>query len=96
NGQLYVYKITSELNNIESYDFSNIVQVIPENVQRIIGDIDGNQVCNIADLILVLQIISDIKPHGYDVLYRNSIDSTNKVKLNDAIYLIKYLAQNNY
>jgi len=91
NGRLYFYKITSILNNTESDEYSNIVQTIPEDVQTIIGDLDANGTSDLRDLILVLQIISDIKPQGYILAYKNSINNTNKVNLNDAIFLINYL-----
>ncbi|MBF0450089.1 MAG: hypothetical protein HQK75_05260 [Candidatus Magnetomorum sp.] len=91
NGQVYVYKIKSELNHIESLDFSNDVQTTPNSVSTMLGDINGDQMKNLTDLIIALQVIAEIRPQGYVVVYLNSMQ--NSVGLVDALYLLKYLVQ---
>jgi Leucine-rich repeat (LRR) protein len=87
NGQLYLYKIKAELNDVES-SFSDTVQVIPENVSHKTGDINGDRIVDIKDLLLVLQIVSDIEPENYLVVHMNALGALG---LDDTIFLIQVL-----
>jgi len=87
NGQLYFYKIKAELNAVES-SFSDAVQVIPENVTHVVGDINGDRIVDVKDLVFVLQIVSDIESESYFVVHMNALGT---VGLDDAIYLIQIL-----
>ena len=89
NGQFYVYKIKAVLNSIES-SFSNAVQVRPENVTHIKGDINGDHIADVQDLVLILQIVSDIKPENYLIVHMNALGN---VGLDDAIHLINNLGK---
>jgi len=89
NGQLYVYKLRSELNSFESL-FSNAVQVIPENVIHIKGDMNGDQIADIKDLVRILQVLSDVKTLDYFVLHTNAIGN---IGLDDAVYLFNKLVK---
>ena len=91
NGQLYVYKIKSILNQIESINFSNAAQTIPQNVEHLTGDINGDFVKNMKDLIVALQVISEISPASYMVVYLNA--TNQQVGLDDAIHLLQYMGQ---
>jgi len=87
NGQLYVYKIKAELKSVES-DYSDDVQIRPENVKHIKGDINGDQLVDVKDLVLILQVITDIEPDNYVVVHLNALGD---IGLDDAIYLIHEL-----
>jgi Leucine-rich repeat (LRR) protein len=87
NDQVYVYKIKAVLNDIES-DFSNAIEVKPDNVIHVKGDINGDMVADIQDLVLILQIVSDVKSENYLVVYMNAMAA---VGLDDAIRLIRVL-----
>jgi Leucine-rich repeat (LRR) protein len=84
NEQLYVYKIKAELNSVESA-FSDPVQIVPENVSQTKGDINGDGVADLLDLVGILKIVSDIQPDYYIVVHMNAMGT---VGLDDAIFLI--------
>jgi len=90
NKQLYFYKIKSVLNQLESIEFSNVVQTTPQNVTYILGDIDGDGQKSLHDLIYCLRFLSDNAPDDQLIFYRNSID---RLGLADAIYLFQQLAK---
>jgi hypothetical protein len=90
NDQLYVYKIKSVLNQIESTNFSNSAQTIPQNIDHLSGDMNGDHVKNLKDVIVALQLIAEIRPQNYMVVYLNAIN--DRVGLEDAINLLLYLA----
>jgi len=89
NGQSYYYKMKAELNSVES-SFSEMLKVEPENVIHIKGDINGDKVADVKDLVLILQIVSDIKSENDLVVHMNALGS---VGLDDAIYLIQHLGK---
>jgi Leucine-rich repeat (LRR) protein len=84
NGQPYVYKIKAELNSVESA-FSDSVQIVPENVFHMKGDINGDGIVNLLDLVRILKILSDIQTDDYIVVHMNAMGN---VGLDDAIFLI--------
>jgi hypothetical protein len=79
----------AELNSVES-SFSEMLKVEPENVIHIKGDINGDKVADVKDLVLILQIVSDIKSENDLVVHMNALGS---VGLDDAIYLIQHLGK---
>ena len=87
NNQLYVYQIKAVLNDVES-TFSNAIEVRPNNVIHMQGDINGDMVADIRDLVLILQIVSDTRSDNYLVVTMNAMET---VGLDDAIRLIRVL-----
>jgi Leucine-rich repeat (LRR) protein len=84
NGQVYVYKIKAELNSVESA-FSDYVQIVPKNVSHMKGDINGDGIANLFDLVRILKIVSDIQSDDYIVEHMNAMGA---VGLDDAIFII--------
>ena len=91
-GQTYYYKIKAFNGDIESENFSNVVQATPTGFIFQKGDLDGNGKVNLIDGMMALILSCTSNNEGLYFFKQAEVNEDAKIGLEEVIYIIQYIS----